>query len=561
MVDTKPDTSFESPHVSFSNSVYQNPHTTLPIDAFYKYVQAGHWRHQIDALRFGVGKKERLPAIKVSGVFEGGKSTQHLTSHSGRIQIDIDADGLPDGMSADDCKILLAGDSYIEFAAFSPSGTGVKAVAKIPTDDHLGSFHALAAYFLKGYGITIDASTKDVSRWCYVTYDPTAHINLDSKVFSEQTPVATPEQLAQLSQHLPQIDSSSPRVKSYVESAIESEIAKISGAVIGTRNRTTLNAALSLFSLVKSPQFEQEVTHSGIASAIRYAWWDTHQDTPAHRKELEKLLAWAWDKAIARPPLDIPNGEHAPIPTLDIVCPNTEVQGWRCDESSCQQCKHMRLVKLIAALKVEKQNDTLFIHYESHQTYSTAIASSRQRIKRQGNRLRYLALPQRDNVIIIHNDKMVGGEQVGNSGEMFNYLQSVELWTKDDRRHRRSADFGSNWSQLYKGDGRTDRKQPQQAIDALLQEIDRDLYEIALARVVANDQISLTLVDKITGERREKIYSVNIHYARHEIGRSLPDLYLHHQTRCKCQKCRLYQQLFEIENEHKDTQIETEPTF
>ena len=221
----------------------------------------------------------------------------------------------------------------------------------------------------------------------------------------------------------------------------------------------------------------------------------------------------------------------------------------------------MRLVKLIAALKVEKQNDTLFIHHESHQNYGTAIASSRQRIKRQGSQLRYLALPQRENVIIIHNDKVIGGEQVGSSGEMFNYLQSVELWTKDDRRHRRSADFGSNWSQLYKGDGRTERKQPQQAIDALLQEIDRDLYEIAQARVVARDQVNLTLVNKITREREEKIYGVNIHYARHEIDRSLPDLYLHHQTRCKCQKCRLYQQLFEIENEHKDTQIETEPTF
>ena len=555
-VDREPDTSVESPHVSFSNSVYQNPHTTLPIHAFYQYVQAGRWRHQIDAIRFGVGKKERLPAIKVSGVFEGGKSTQHLTSHSGRIQIDIDADGLPVDMSPEQCKALLATDPYIEFAAISPSETGAKAVAKIPTNDHGGSFRALAAYLSNEYGITIDASTKDVSRWCYVTYDPTAHINLNSKLFAEQLPAATPKQLAQLSQHLPSIDAPPSTLISYVDAVIKGEIAKVSSAATGTRNRTTLNAALRLFSLTKSPQLEHAANYNKIVDVLSRAWWQTHQDTAANRKELEKLLAWTWDKAKPRLNLKLPTTERVRMPTLNIICQNKNVADWRCDKPSCKQCENMRAVKLIGALKVEEENGKLFIHRTSQNTYAKTIAASRQRISRKGKKLCYMSLPQADHVLIIHNDKTIGGDSVGNAAEMFEYLQDVDLWSADDSRHSRSRNFGGDWSQLYKGDGRTENKRTHASLDALIQEIDAGLYEIAAAKVIAPNQISITVVDLITLQKREEVYSVNIHYSPHEIGSTLPDLYIRQNKGCKCKKCRLYQNLFGVQAIPPDLPLE-----
>ena len=74
--------------------------------------------------------KKSLPAFTASGTFPSGqRQKDKLIQHSGRLQIDVDklpADRLPI------VKEQLATDPHIEATFLSPSGTGVKAVMRIP---------------------------------------------------------------------------------------------------------------------------------------------------------------------------------------------------------------------------------------------------------------------------------------------------------------------------------------------------------------------------------------------------------------------------------------------
>ena len=80
-------------------------------------------------------------------------------------------------------KKELEKDEYILSAFVSPSGNGVKALIKIPTNpvNHQASFLALQKRYPN-----LDKGCKDVARICFESYDPKIYINLDSKVFTEQ---------------------------------------------------------------------------------------------------------------------------------------------------------------------------------------------------------------------------------------------------------------------------------------------------------------------------------------------------------------------------------------
>ena len=75
-------------------------------------------------------------------------------------------------------RAKLANDPYIQAAFISPTGTGCKALVRIPADasTHAGSFAAARKHFKEAHGITIDESCKNLSRLCYVAHDPDAFI-------------------------------------------------------------------------------------------------------------------------------------------------------------------------------------------------------------------------------------------------------------------------------------------------------------------------------------------------------------------------------------------------
>jgi len=117
--------------------------------------------------------KQSLPAICFSGKFSK-RSDNHITEHSGFICLDFD--GYKTKKDLLEEKERLSKDKYIYSVFISPSGKGLKALVKIPTDkdNHKNYFNSLESYFDSEY---FDTTSKNISRVCYESYDPLIHIN------------------------------------------------------------------------------------------------------------------------------------------------------------------------------------------------------------------------------------------------------------------------------------------------------------------------------------------------------------------------------------------------
>ncbi len=126
--------------------------------------------------------KQGLPAVTISGTFSE-REKGGLLEHSGLLVLDFDnmaPESLPD------LKTRLAADSHVQAMFVSPSGNGLKVVVRIPAEPakHRASFLTAATYFKTSHGIDADASGKDVTRLCFLSYDPDAFLrDGDAEVF------------------------------------------------------------------------------------------------------------------------------------------------------------------------------------------------------------------------------------------------------------------------------------------------------------------------------------------------------------------------------------------
>ena len=117
--------------------------------------------------------KEQLPGILWSGSFSH-RSSQGINIPSGLVIADLDH--LDDPRKIRD---LFRGDPCCYVACISPSGDGVKAVYRIPANAEYfaDAFQCVKARVEALTGIEPDKSGSDISRLCFLTYDPDAYHN------------------------------------------------------------------------------------------------------------------------------------------------------------------------------------------------------------------------------------------------------------------------------------------------------------------------------------------------------------------------------------------------
>lgn len=168
----------------------------VPLDRILADIKSGKWKLEIHKIRSkkkngkDVSKdKKRLPGIMFSGTFQK-RSARGLKCHSGLLCLDFD--GLDETVEESIKK--LKEDKYCAAVWISPSGNGIKMLIKIQSDvtKHKELFDSAVRYFSNKYGIDADPSGKDVSRLCFVSYDPELYLNtlaqdfdLESKPHSE----------------------------------------------------------------------------------------------------------------------------------------------------------------------------------------------------------------------------------------------------------------------------------------------------------------------------------------------------------------------------------------
>jgi hypothetical protein len=124
--------------------------------------------------------KKALPAVMWCGQFSNREkpAADKLQEHSGLLCADLDELGseLPR------VREQLQPSPHLFALFLSPTAYGLKAVFRVSADasKHAGSFRAVQKHVLELTGVQIDESGKDVSRLCFLSYDPDLYYNPDA---------------------------------------------------------------------------------------------------------------------------------------------------------------------------------------------------------------------------------------------------------------------------------------------------------------------------------------------------------------------------------------------
>lgn len=148
-------------------------------------IQSDQFKEDIERLResdnpsIQTTLKNVLPYITFSGVFTERKNSA-LKEHSGLLVLDFD------GLENERLKTFFSELQSLEWVCavwVSPRGNGLKVVVKIKPESHLDTFNALSDFFVGNFNIDVDPSGKDVSRACFISWDPGAYYNPSSSVY------------------------------------------------------------------------------------------------------------------------------------------------------------------------------------------------------------------------------------------------------------------------------------------------------------------------------------------------------------------------------------------
>jgi len=121
--------------------------------------------------------KKQLPLICWSGTFLK-RTDKDCIKHSGIICLDFDDESFDS---------IMQRKEFIYAAFISPTATGVKVLVRIPENikDHGDYYLSLSDYF----GLdTIDEKCKNISRGCYLSFDPNMYHNPDAPIFYKLLP-------------------------------------------------------------------------------------------------------------------------------------------------------------------------------------------------------------------------------------------------------------------------------------------------------------------------------------------------------------------------------------
>jgi hypothetical protein len=305
-----------------------------------------------DDLKAAEVAKKNLPAVSLSGVVDGQRmkaASEGRFTHSGLVQIDLDKKDNPK-WSVDDMRAVLIGDAHMVAVFVTPSGQGVKGVARIHPDaeTHLASFLAAEAHFAE-IGLKIDRACKDPVRLCFVSHDPDAWIRdlEEAEVFE---PIEQEEGQEHPAPH-PQ-DTEHATVARSTERAYR--IGSHGGIVINSgRDRETMELTLedlsAMIAGIPRPSYDEWLhicsgawNHFGIAATpVLAARWPEEKDGEYDRKFTQRTK------------------DH----TIGTVWHFAEAAGWKPD-------KRMREIRkdVVLADRIEKITKPLPVDDDAHTT-------------------------------------------------------------------------------------------------------------------------------------------------------------------------------------------------
>jgi hypothetical protein len=156
-----------------------------------KYIREGKYKEEVEKIRHLINNgdfdqadqlKKQLPAFTPSGTYEGGRKAELLKMYSGYVHLDFDKLN-PDQLSEIFQKISEI--PYTFACLRSPSGNGLKVFVQVTTSavEHETAYKQVQDFYEKELGILADPKCKDITRLCFVSYDPDLYLNIQSQKF------------------------------------------------------------------------------------------------------------------------------------------------------------------------------------------------------------------------------------------------------------------------------------------------------------------------------------------------------------------------------------------
>lgn len=176
-----------------SVNIYRNINGTemksIDISLILKHIKNGRWQTQVNEIRDLINRNENekasvlkktLPAFTPSGTFNERRKKENIDSYSGLLHLDYDK-----VEDVESLKEIIVKIPFTYSAFISPSGKGLKVIVNTDAflENHTEAFNELRAYYDEIVGLDSDRAVKDVTRLCFVSYDPNLYLNENSKIF------------------------------------------------------------------------------------------------------------------------------------------------------------------------------------------------------------------------------------------------------------------------------------------------------------------------------------------------------------------------------------------
>lgn len=178
-------------HISFCQNISAKSYQIITLFEALNNIRKATYKKQIDNLHQLLSnnnthsyrtKKKQLPAYIFTGIAYGNRYKFDISRYTSLIVIDIDK-----LVDIEVSKLQLQSDKHIISVWKSPSGNGLKTLFYIDYTEFVNSeniwivhehcaFPQIVNYLSEKYGIQVDKTGADITRLCFVSYDPNIHL-------------------------------------------------------------------------------------------------------------------------------------------------------------------------------------------------------------------------------------------------------------------------------------------------------------------------------------------------------------------------------------------------
>ena len=179
-------------HCSYYENVKSNRNQVITLAQFVTAIRSERWKKTVEycrglkaegQLKKAESIKGGLPGIVSAGVCEGGHSKENVVSLSENLMLDVDH-------YTGDIHALVRRVSelpWVQASWISVSGEGAKIIVRIQVDTleeyEEQAYPIVAQYFSRLLDTPMDMHCKDLSRFCFVSYDPDAFYREECEPF------------------------------------------------------------------------------------------------------------------------------------------------------------------------------------------------------------------------------------------------------------------------------------------------------------------------------------------------------------------------------------------